>query len=96
MSKILTTATAVVALAFATMGGAQARAINHNHHYVHSGYAGPVYSAANPQGGGFAWSAQHRNGYDGDRYWWGGWPTEPGAAIDALGTNNQRINDITT
>jgi hypothetical protein len=42
--------------------------------------ASPAYSPAEPGGGGFAWSGQHRVGYDGSRYWWGGdrWPTDPG------------------
>jgi len=81
MSKIVTTTAAIIMFGVAAMGAAQARAINHSHHrYVHPGYAGPVYAPAEPRGGGFAWSAQRRDGYDGSRYWWGGdcWPTEPG------------------
>jgi len=68
MSKILSTATAVLMIAFATTGVAQARPINHQHP---AGYAGPVYSQA---------PRAHPDGYDGSRYWWGGdcWPLKPG------------------
>jgi hypothetical protein len=93
MSKILTTAAAIIVL-----GSAPALATNyHDYHpwatthastnvhlagpvslygyYARHGYAGPVSSSAEGP-----WSAQHRDGYDGRRYWWGGdcWPTEPG------------------
>ena len=58
---------------------AHARAVHYNHRHVHPSYAGPVSSSADARSDGFAWSPQHRDGYDGGRYWWGGdcWPTEP-------------------
>ena len=70
MSNILKMTTGVLMLGLAVAGVAQARAINHNH--PHLGFAGPVYTSSDARGGGFAWSAQHRDGYDGGGYWWGG------------------------
>lgn len=81
MSKILNAATAITPLCLVGMATAHAPANTDNHHrYVRPGYAGPVSSAADARGGGFAWSARHRDGYDGSRYWWRGdcWATEPG------------------
>jgi hypothetical protein len=81
MSKILDAATAITTLRLVAMSTAHARAINDNHHhYFRPGYAGPLSSSADARGSGFSWSARHRDGYDGGRYWWGGdcWPTEPG------------------
>jgi hypothetical protein len=78
MSKILSTAAAIIIVGL-TVGSAPVLAANHpDYRHTSPGYARPVYSQ--PRGGGFAWSAQHHNGYDGSRYWWGGdcWPTEPG------------------
>ena len=44
MSKILTTATAVIMLGVAAPSVTQARRINYQHHHFHASYAGPVYS----------------------------------------------------
>jgi hypothetical protein len=46
MSKVLTTATAIVTLGLASMGAAHARSINYEHHHFHPGYAGQVSSQA--------------------------------------------------
>jgi len=46
MSKVLTTAMAIVTLGLAAMSTAQARAINYQHHHFHPGYASQVYSHA--------------------------------------------------
>jgi hypothetical protein len=46
MSKILTTATAVIMLGVAATGVAQGRPINHQRHHFHAGYVSPVYSKA--------------------------------------------------
>jgi hypothetical protein len=81
MSHILRMATVGIVLTFAASGVAQARPFNYQHDHFRSGYASQVYSPAGPRGGGFASSARHPDGYDGDQYWWGGdcWPTDPGA-----------------
>jgi hypothetical protein len=78
MSRILRMATVAVVLAFAATDAAHARAINRTQPYP--GYAGPASASADVRSGEFAWSAPHHDGYDGNRYWWGGdcWPTEPG------------------
>jgi hypothetical protein len=70
MSRILRMPTVIVTLAFAAMGVAQARSINYRHDHFRAGYAGPMYSTPRA----------HRDGYDGNRYWWGGecWPTDAG------------------
>jgi hypothetical protein len=44
LSKIISTATAVIMLGVAATGVAQGRAINHQHHHFHAGYPDPVYS----------------------------------------------------